>query len=449
MAWPRPPGIGRRGGACDERRRRRGHRPAAEPRLRPRLVRGAHRRAATQVSAGAFMQTNTVMTERLYAIAIEFAELAPRRRRLGSLLRRGRARAPGSAGPGPARLRHRDLAESIERARENAGCNGFSAEFIAGDVARAVRPLLERVPARWSPSSTRPGRGDAEGGAPGAGARARAAGLRAPATRPPSHPTARQLVEAGYRLERVRPLDMFPHTPHIECVALLRRGARSGGLLPRVDRDRREAGIRDGVGVQHVAELGHSLGDPRRRPGVRTHPRAPRRPGSRGRARRPPLPRRAPPSSRRGRQRRARARRRRRPARSQARTACPRCRAPLYRPLPPPSPAPVAGRERRIEPLRDEHARPSPTGHRPANGGDLLEHVAASVAPRSADAEPGGEDAHALGDAGDVMRVEGEHLHVERPDPATSSLDTAHTRHRSCVTTRSGRSWPISSSSRE
>ena len=32
-------------------------------------------------------------------------------------------------------------------------------------------------------------------------------------------PNARQLVEAGYRLERVRPVDMFPQTPHIECVA--------------------------------------------------------------------------------------------------------------------------------------------------------------------------------------------------------------------------------------
>jgi len=114
--------------------------------------------------------------------------------------------------------------ESVARARENAARNGIeNAEFVAGDVAREARGLLERFPAPTLAFVDPP-----------------RAGLTPKAVRrliemAPERivyvscnpttlaPNARQLVDAGYRLETVQPVDMFPHTPHIEAVARFSR----------------------------------------------------------------------------------------------------------------------------------------------------------------------------------------------------------------------------------
>ena len=175
------------------------------------------------VTAGAFMQTNTVMSERLYELAIEYADLRPSDVAWDLYCGAGAIGLLAAAGAG--RVFGIEIAEeSVARARENAERNGISnIEFVTGDVAKSVAPLLERAP-RPDVVFVDPPR----------------AGLTPKAVRrlvelAPERivyvscnpttlaPNARALLDAGYTLERARPVDMFPHTPHIECVALLRR----------------------------------------------------------------------------------------------------------------------------------------------------------------------------------------------------------------------------------
>jgi 23S rRNA (uracil1939-C5)-methyltransferase len=42
-------------------------------------------------------------------------------------------------------------------------------------------------------------------------------------------PNAAELLDAGWALRSVRPVDMFPQTHHIECVALLERAGEGRG----------------------------------------------------------------------------------------------------------------------------------------------------------------------------------------------------------------------------
>ncbi len=176
-----------------------------------------------KVSATAFFQTNTEMAERLYAVAAEAAGLQGWERvydlysGIGSI---ALTLAPRAGQVFGLELGEDAVADAIENAARNEIENTF---FYAGDVRVAMRELVERA-----------GRPDVViVDPPRAGLSAKVvrriieAGPKRivyvscnPTTLAPN---AAQLVEAGWALRRVTPVDMFPQTPHIECVSTFER----------------------------------------------------------------------------------------------------------------------------------------------------------------------------------------------------------------------------------
>jgi len=118
------------------------------------------------------------------------------------------------------------IQEAIWDARENAARNGVKrATFMAGDMRLTLPTMVNAIEGRIDRLVVDPPRGGMD-----AKALDQLLALRAPVMAYVScNPTtmARDLeaaLAAGYRLEHVTPVDMFPHTFHVECVAKLRLG---------------------------------------------------------------------------------------------------------------------------------------------------------------------------------------------------------------------------------
>jgi 23S rRNA (uracil1939-C5)-methyltransferase len=112
------------------------------------------------------------------------------------------------------------VADAIDNARRNEITN---ASFFAGDIRLAMRELVERA-GRPDVCVIDPPRAGLSQKVVRRIVEAAPKRIVYVSCNPTTlAPNAAQLVEAGYELRRVRPVDMFPQTPHIECVALLER----------------------------------------------------------------------------------------------------------------------------------------------------------------------------------------------------------------------------------
>ena len=176
-----------------------------------------------RISAEAFFQTNTEMAELLYGIVGEYAALEGWERvydlysGIGTI---ALTLAPRAGELWGIELVEQAVADAIAGAQRNEVTN---AHFFAGDTRTALPELLERA-----------GRPDVLVVDPPRAGLSKKVVHRIVDASPKRivyvscnpttlAPNAAELVDAGWVLREVTPVDMFPQTHHIECVALLER----------------------------------------------------------------------------------------------------------------------------------------------------------------------------------------------------------------------------------
>jgi 23S rRNA (uracil1939-C5)-methyltransferase len=178
-----------------------------------------------RVRPNAFLQTNTGMAERLYALAGEYAALTGNETvydlycGIGTI---GLTLASKALTVWGVEVSE----ESVACALENADLNGISnAAFFAGEVGASLEELRDRA----GPPDVvvvDPPRAGLSNKALRRLGRLEASKIVYVSCNPTTLAgNVKELgAEWGYALERVRPVDMFPHTPHVEAIALLTRG---------------------------------------------------------------------------------------------------------------------------------------------------------------------------------------------------------------------------------
>ena len=178
-----------------------------------------------RISPSAFFQTNTEMAERLYREASGLAGLSGRELVLDLYSGIGTialAMALDARAVYGVEVVEGAVADAIANAKRNGIDN---ASFFAGDVRTAMRPLLEES-GHPDVVVVDPPRAGLSQKVVRRVLEARAERIVYVSCNPTTlAPNARQMADAGYRLTAVRPVDMFPQTPHIESVALLERTA--------------------------------------------------------------------------------------------------------------------------------------------------------------------------------------------------------------------------------
>lgn len=199
---------------------------AGPPRMRDKLL-----SCTFEISPTAFYQTNPQQTEVLYQLAIDGMGLLAGDVLLDAYCGSGTiglcaAQAAEDAGHGITLLGVERNPAGIEDARRNAEVNGLAdtARFVAEDATAYMRRAAEAGEHVDVLAMDPPRAGSTPEFLTAAVALAPRCIVYISCNPVTQVRDLEQLAHGGYRLARLTPVDMFPHTEHVETVAVLERG---------------------------------------------------------------------------------------------------------------------------------------------------------------------------------------------------------------------------------
>ncbi|MBW7886834.1 MAG: 23S rRNA (uracil(1939)-C(5))-methyltransferase RlmD [Bacteroidetes bacterium] len=177
-----------------------------------------------QISANSFFQTNTLQAEKLYAVAKEFADFRPTD--VVYDLYCGTGSIAIYISDAVKQVIGIELVESsIQNAETNAHLNGIeNCEFLCGDLKDLLTKETEWKERYASPNViiVDPPRSGMHPDAVEELGKMKAPKIIYVSCNPATFARdAQMLSHYGYAVEKIQPVDMFPHTYHIECVGKL------------------------------------------------------------------------------------------------------------------------------------------------------------------------------------------------------------------------------------
>lgn len=181
-----------------------------------------------RISSKSFYQVNSVQTEVLYKRAIQMCQLTGTETLMDAYCGTGTIGLVAAKGvdgmPGAARvIGVEERPDAVADARNNARHNGIEAEFVAQDAGEFMRQLAAEGRSLDVLMMDPPRSGSTPDFLKAACSLAPRRIVYISCNPQTQARDAAYLVERGYRIAEMQPVDMFPHTPHVENILAFQR----------------------------------------------------------------------------------------------------------------------------------------------------------------------------------------------------------------------------------